>query len=66
MANTPRTRQAAESALSVHVERIGGAENDRETQIIDLIADLLLLLPDNGTADLVAERAALHAFEDRV
>lgn len=65
MANTPRTRKAARDALDVHVAGVGGAENDFTTKIIDLIADLLLLLPDNETAEQAAKRAVEHAFVDR-
>lgn len=65
MANTPLTRAAARTALEAHAYIVGGTTFDRETQIVDLIADLLLLLPDDETADQVAERAAMHASEDR-
>lgn len=65
MANTPTTRRAAESALTIHVGIVGGAENDRETQIVDLIADLLLLLPNDERAELVAAAAIGHAEQDR-
>ena len=65
MANTPQARRAAESSLLNHISIVGGSENDRETQIVDLIADLLLLLPDDERAELVAERAQLHASQDR-
>lgn len=65
MANTPKTREAARKALAVHVERVGGTEDDETTQIVDLIADLLLLLPDDETADQVAEAALGHATQDR-
>lgn len=65
MANTWKARLGARKALAVHVEQVGGTENDESTQIIDLIADLLLLLPDDETADRVAERALMHASQDR-
>jgi len=65
MANTWKARLGARKALTAHVEHVGGTENDETTQIIDLIADLLLLLPDDEAAELVAERAALHASQDR-
>jgi hypothetical protein len=65
MANTPITRQAAESALNTHVGITGGAENDFTTKIVDLIADLLLLLPDDETAERVAAAAIEHASHDR-
>lgn len=65
MANTWKTRLAARAALAVHIDRVGGTENDETTQIIDLIADLLLLLPDDEAAELVVEQAAQHASQDR-
>lgn len=65
MANTPQTCQAAREALETHVSHVGGTENDETTQIVDLIADLLLLLPDNETAEAVVDSAALHAVLDR-
>lgn len=65
MANTPKAREGACKALAVHVDIVGGAENDETTQIIDLIADLLLILPDDAEADRVAEAALMHASQDR-
>lgn len=40
-------------------------ENEFTTQVVDLIADLLLLLPDDETAERVVESATLHAAQDR-
>lgn len=65
MANTPEARRAADNALWSHIRATGGRENSRETQVVDLIADLLLTLPDDETADRVAERALMHASQDR-
>lgn len=65
MANTWKTRLATRKALALHVEGVGNQSDPEETQIADLIADLLLLLPDDETADRVAERALMHASQDR-
>ena len=65
MANTQKAREGARKALAAHVEHVGGTENDETTQIVDLIADLLLTLPDDETAEQVAERAALYASQER-
>lgn len=65
MANTWKTRLAARKALAAHVEGVGNQSDPEETQIADLIADLLLLLPDNETAEAVVDSAALHAVLDR-
>lgn len=65
MANTPKAREGARKALAAHVEHVGGTENDERTQIVDLIADLLLTLPDNHTSALVVDAALGHAVQDR-
>ncbi|QMP84463.1 hypothetical protein HUN42_00086 [Streptomyces phage Dagobah] len=65
MANTPEARKAADNALWLHIRAVGGTENEFTTQVVDLIADLLLLLPDDETANQVVERAAMHASQDR-
>lgn len=65
MANTPQTRGSARKALAVHVEGVGGQSEPEETQIADLIADLLLLLPDDASADYVLTKAWDNASQDR-
>lgn len=65
MANTRKTRLAARKALTIHVEGVGNQFDPEETQVSDLIADLLLLLPPERVDHAVATALA-NAELDRV
>ncbi len=64
MAHSFRTVKAADDALAVHVKGVGNTNEPFETQVSDLIADLLLNLPDREAMARVAERALSDATED--
>lgn len=65
MAFTAETAAYTEDLLRRNVAQEGSETDPLASQVADLIANLLLLLPDDETAEAVVNAAMGHVVHDR-